>query len=146
MKRQMVSPLSDGNPLTYDWLNLLASELKDATDMLSSNKKQKKFNFFTNTKGTKTASTVQFLTGTQSITVKDGKGEAKVTFSPAFAMAGVVVFAQINSSADMNFVGIVTPTQINKNSCVLKIQQYGKASSKSLNISVNYLAIGSSVS
>lgn len=140
----MVNPLSDGTPLTYDWLNLLAKEINDQQQTVKTFKNKDKVNFRMNHKYSSSdySGTIQFLTGSATITVKDGKGQSAVSFKPEFAKGNVMVLSQINLTTDSDFVGIVTPNLIKKDGCVLKVQQYGKSSKKDVSVTVSFVAIG----
>lgn len=96
-----VPNLSDGTPLTYEWLNSLADAI-NKLDIASSNDSSSLIKF----DGDISGNNILVLTGTEDITVSDKEAKGSVirknniVFKSAFADNNVTVIAMVTSNKE----------------------------------------------
>ena len=140
----MAARLDTGNPLTYDWLNDLFSEVDAISKTVNTSSGTSKIVMQADHMAP--ASSVQILTG--SITVNVGKGQtyekAAESFTTPFAHKDVMVIPAINfENAAEGIFATAWATNITKTGCTIKVRIIGTPDKKkSTTITINYLAIG----
>jgi hypothetical protein len=144
----MATPLSDGNPLTYDWLNLLVGEVNtlNATSALSrDNTKIKAIprHYTTST----ITNTMQVVTGRYTATIAKTKSRVKtgrVSFPATFSAADVMVIPSINfTGSDPGIDAVCWTVNVDESGCEFIVRRLDKANKKqNVSILINYIAIG----
>jgi len=142
-----VEELDNGNPLTYNWLNGLVSEIKtvskDVASFAGSAKIKLIMDHLTNRSVSNNA---QMLTGSTTISLdKSGsEGEHLVNFSTPFADTSVLVVPAINFTNNAEDIyATAWVTNINESSCVIRVKRFTPLNKlQSTNITVNFIAIG----
>jgi hypothetical protein len=139
-----VSPLSDGNPLTYNWLNDLVVAINKASEDVKSVTGSSKINMIADHMSS--AQYVQVLTGGDQINLpgKESVGKTLVTFSTPFSDPDVLVIPTINfRNAAEEVYATVWATNINESGCTIRVKRFPPIDKKkSTPIVINYLAIG----
>jgi hypothetical protein len=139
-----LSNLSDGNPLTYDWLNSLVASINKASEDVKSVTGSSKINMIAD----HMASTayVQMLTGETVVNLagKESIDKTLVTFSTPFASSDVLVIPAINFRNNAEEVyATAWVTNINESGCTIRVKRFAPIDKKkSTPITINYLAIG----
>jgi hypothetical protein len=139
-----LSNLSDGNPLTYDWLNSLVASINKASEDVKSVTGSSKINMIAD----HMASTayVQILTGETVVNLagKESIDKTLVTFSTPFASSDVLVIPAINFRNNAEEVyATAWVTNINESGCTIRVKRFAPIDKKkSTPITINYLAIG----
>jgi hypothetical protein len=139
-----VSELSDGNPLTYNWLNDLVAEINQTSRDVKSVTGSSKINMIADHMSS--TKYVQMLTGKTVVNLagKESIDKTLVTFSTPFASADVLVIPTINfRNAAEEIYATAWVTNINESGCVIRVKRFPPVDKKkSTPITINYLAIG----
>lgn len=139
-----VSELSDGNPLTYNWLNDLVVEINKVSGDVKSVTGSSKINMVADHMAS--TSYVQMLTGKTIINLsgKESIDKTLVTFSTPFASTEVLVIPAINfRNAAEEIYATAWVTNINESGCTIRVKRFPPIDKKkSTPITINYLAIG----
>jgi hypothetical protein len=137
-----VSELSDGNPLTYNWLNDLVSVINQTSKDVKSVTGASKINLIT----PESYPNVQMLTGKTTINLagKESVDKTLVTFNTPFASPDVLVIPTINfRNAAEEIYATAWVTNINESGCTIRVKRFAPIDKKkSTPITINYLAIG----
>ena len=139
-----VSNLSDGNPLTYNWLNDLVAAINQTSKDVKSVTGSSKINMIAD----HMASTayVQMLTGQTTVNIagKQSLDKTLVTFSTPFASSDVLVIPAINFTNNAEEIyATAWVTNINESGCTIRVKRFAPIDKKkSTPITINYLAIG----
>jgi hypothetical protein len=139
-----VSNLSDGNPLTYNWLNDLVAVINQTSKDVKSVTGSSKINMIADHMSSTTY--VQMLTGQTIINLagKESVDKTLVTFSTPFASSDVLVIPAINfRNAAEEIYATAWVTNINESGCTIRVKRFAPIDKKkSTPITINYLAIG----
>jgi hypothetical protein len=139
-----VSPLSDGNPLTYNWLNDLVVEINQTEKEVKSVTGSSKINMIAAHASSPTY--VQMVTGNVTINIagKESVDKTLVTFSAPFASPDVLVIPAINFKGNAEEVyATAWATNINESGCTIRVKRFAPIDNKkSTPITIRYLAIG----
>ena len=140
----VLSNLSDGNPLTYDWLNGLVASINKASEDVKSVTGSSKINMIADHMASTTY--VQMLTGNDQVNLagKESVGHTLVTFSTPFASTEVLVIPTINFKNNaQDIYATAWVTNINESGCIIRVKRFAPIDNKkSTPIMINYLAIG----
>jgi len=143
----MANQLNDGNPLTYDWLNNLVTELNSVKSTQDRYTGSTKISIVPDHLTTRAGSaTVQFLTGQTIVSINKGQAFSKtaVKFAYAFASPDVMVIANINfpNAAD-DIIATAWVTNIDESGCTIKVNRFTPLDmKKQTQMRVSYIAIG----
>jgi hypothetical protein len=145
-----VNRLENGNPLTFNWLNMLADAVANHEKSLSKMSGNQKISIVPGHVTTGTSSgNIQILTGQASVSFNAANptdAEVTVNFQTGFASSAVVVFPSINFKGPGigDFNASCTVTNVGKSSCKIKIHRFPPISSsqKTATATIAYLAIG----
>jgi hypothetical protein len=139
-----ITELSDGNPLTYNWLNDLVVEINKVSGDVKSVTGSSKINMIADHMPTTTY--VQMLTGKAIINLsgKESIDKTLVTFSTPFSSPDVLVIPTINfRNAAEEIYATAWVTNINESGCTIRVKRFPPIDKKkSTPITINYLAIG----
>ena len=144
----MATPLSDGNPLTYDWLNLLVGEINtlSASSALgrSNVKLQALPNHFTTNVS---ANTINLVTGAALVSLGKGKTRGKtapVKFKTPFLSDDVLVVANVNyKGTDPGVDAVCWVTNIDETGCQFWVRRFDAPDkNQTTKVTINYIAIG----
>lgn len=139
-----VTELSDGNPLTYNWLNDLVAVINQTSKDVKSVTGSSKINMIADHMSS--ATNVQMLTGKTVINLagKESIDKTLVTFSTPFASPDVLVIPTINfRNAAEEIYATAWVTNINESGCTIRVKRFAPIDKKkSTPITINYLAIG----
>ena len=139
-----VSELSDGNPLTYNWLNELVADINQASKDVKSVTGASKINLIADHMPSTTY--VQMLTGETVVNLagKESIDKTLVTFSTPFASSDVLVIPAINFRNNAEEIyATAWVTNINESGCTIRVKRFAPIDKKkSTPITINYLAIG----
>jgi hypothetical protein len=144
----MASMLTDGNPLTYDWLNLLVGEINTLSSSAALGKNNVKIKMIPNHFTTKVSTnTVQILTGKATVTLGKGKSRGKtppVKFGAPFAASDVLVVASVNyNGTDPGVDAVCWVTNIDESGCMFWVKRFDSVNKKQTTpVTINYIAIG----
>jgi len=144
----MASMLTDGNPLTYDWLNLLVGEINTLSSSAALGKNNVKIKMVPNHFTTKVSTnTVQILTGKATVTLGKGKSRGKSApqkFSAPFAASDVLVVASVNYNGTDPGVDVASwVTNISESGCSFWVKRFDSVNKKQTTpVTINYIAIG----
>ena len=139
-----VSELSDGNPLTYNWLNLLVADINQVSRDVKSVTGASKINLIADHMASTTY--VQVLTGQTTVNLagKESIDKTLVTFSTPFVSSDVLVIPAINFRNNAEEIyATAWVTNINESGCTIRVKRFAPIDKKkSTPITINYLAIG----
>jgi hypothetical protein len=139
-----ISELSDGNPLTYNWLNTLVDEINQTSKDVKSVTGSSKINMIADHMSS--PKYVQMLTGKTIINLagKESVDKTLVTFSTPFASSDVLVIPAINFRNNAEEIyATAWVTNINESGCTIRVKRFAPIDKKkSTPITINYLAIG----
>jgi hypothetical protein len=139
-----VSELSDGNPLTYNWLNLLVADINQVSRDVKSVTGASKINLIADHMASTTY--VQVLTGKTTVNLagKESIDKTLVTFSTPFVSSDVLVIPAINFRNNAEEIyATAWVTNINESGCTIRVKRFAPIDKKkSTPITINYLAIG----
>jgi hypothetical protein len=140
----MTARLDTGNPLTYDWLNALFSEVDAISKTVNVSSGTSKI--IMQADHMAKTSSVQVITGSATISIGKGQNYDKdpITFGTPFANKDVMVIPAVNfvNSAEGVFA-TAWATNITQTGCTIKARIIGTPDKKkSTTITINYIAIG----
>jgi hypothetical protein len=139
-----VSELSDGNPLTYNWLNDLVAEINNTSKEVKSVTGSSKINMIADHMAQTTY--VQMVTGELTINLsgKQSIDSKPVTFVTPFTSSDVLVIPAINfTNSAEEIYATAWVTNINESGCTIRIKRFAPIDKKkSTPITIKYLAIG----
>ena len=140
----MAARLDTGNPLTYDWLNDLFSEVDSISKAVNVSSGTSKI--IMHASHMAQTSSVQVVTGSATISIGKGQNYDKdaISFSTPFAHKDVMVIPAVNfeNSAEGIFA-TAWATNITQTGCTIKARIIGTPDKKkSTTITINYIAIG----
>lgn len=138
--------LTDGNPLTYDWLNNLVADIETLSNQNAADTGSRIV--FKPHWDTSNNTTSKILTGTALVTL--GKGSVSgvssiVKFSSSFASdTDVVVIATVNyNGTDPGVDAYCWVTNTNKDGCIFHARRLDSVDKKkTTSVTINYIAIG----
>jgi hypothetical protein len=144
----MATPLSDGNPLTYDWLNLLVGEVNTLTSTSALSRENTKIRAIPRHYTTSSVTnTMQVVTGRALVSLGKGKAVGKsapVKFPATFSAADVLVVASVNyNGTDPGVDAVCWVTNIDESGCQFYARRFDKVNKKQTTpVTINYIAIG----
>jgi hypothetical protein len=143
----MANQLNDGNPLTYDWLNSLVTELNSVKSTQNKYTGSTKISVIADHLTTRAGTaTIQFLTGQAIVPINKGESfnSTLVKFAYTFASPDVMVIANINyPNAAEDIIATACATNINESGCTIKVNRFPPIDKKKQTpIRVSYIAIG----
>ena len=144
----MATPLSDGNPLTYDWLNLLVGEVNTLASRSTLSKQSTKIKAIPRHYTTATVTnTMQFVTGRALVSLGKGKASGKsapVKFPASFSTSDVLVVANVNyNGTDPGVDAVCWVTNIDESGCQFYARRFDAVNKKQTTpVTINYIAIG----
>lgn len=144
----MATPLSDGNPLTYDWLNLIVGEINTLSASSALGKNNVKLqvlpdHFSTNV----STNTINLVTGSALVSLGKGKTRGKtapVKFKTPFLSDDVLVVANVNyKGTDPGVDAVCWVTNIDETGCQFWVRRFDAPDKKqTTKVTINYIAIG----
>jgi hypothetical protein len=144
----MATPLSDGNPLTYDWLNLLVGEINTLSSSSALGRSNVKLQVLPNHFSTNvSANTVNLVTGAALVSLGKGKTRGKtapVKFKTPFLSDDVLVVANVNyKGTDPGVDAVWWVTNIDETGCQFWVRRFDAPDKKqTTKVTINYIAIG----
>ena len=144
----MAAPLSDGNPLTYDWLNLLVGEVNTLSTTSALSKDNVKIKMIPRHYTTSTVTnTVQVVTGKATVSLGKGKTRGKsapIKFPATFSASDVLVVANVNyNGTDPGVDAVCWVTNIDESGCMFWVRRFDSPNkNQTTAVTINYIAIG----
>jgi len=144
----MATPLSDGNPLTYDWLNLLVGEINTLSSSSALGKNNVKLQVLPNHFSTNVSTnTINLVTGATTVSLGKGKTRAKsnpVKFKTPFLSDDVLVVANVNyKGTDPGVDAVCWVTNIDETGCQFWVRRFDSPDkNQTTKVTINYIAIG----
>lgn len=144
----MATPLSDGNPLTYDWLNLLVGEINTLSSSSALGRSNVKLQVLPNHFSTNVSTnTINLVTGAATLSLGKGKTRVKsspVKFKTPFLSDDVLVVANVNyKGTDPGVDAVCWVTNIDETGCQFWVRRFDSPDkNQTTKVTINYIAIG----